>query len=528
MKSIKKKVLPPKEPSAQSGKSEQETTISQTDQIAVLGNSPLKIKGKHAVNPFPVVAIGASAGGLEAVTELLQNLSPTTGMAFIYVQHLSPDHKSLLPEILSKLTPMKVQEIDDMEKIQPDNLYVIPYNKEIEVIDGHIQLLPRKKIKSSNLSIDVLFSSLAETHKENVVGIVLSGSAHDGTRGLKEIKQAGGITFAQDDSAKFSSMPQSAIAEGVVDFVMSPKEVALELNWMSEHPLVRRPAVKHIPENEIENNNPDLRTILQLIRKRKGVDFSHYKMNTIKRRMLRRMLVHKIKTIKQYAGFLEQNEKEVDLLYQDLLINVSDFFRDTEAFALLKSDVLPKLLKNKAPEEPLRIWVAACATGEEVYSIAILLFEIQGSKGINFPFQIFASDLSAEALNVARNGEYSPQQLKNVSPKRLQQFFTKSKDHYRISKYLRDICVFAQHNILIDPPFSRMDFISCRNFLIYLDTSAQKKALSTFHYALNESGCLMLGKSETIGNSTALFTPLNKKYKVYTRKKNSGVQSNGS
>ncbi|MBK6998350.1 MAG: PAS domain-containing protein [Lewinellaceae bacterium] len=490
----------------------------------VQDKSPLLVIGKESVHPFPVVAIGASAGGLEAVTELLKNLSPTTGMAFIYVQHLSPDHKSMLPEILSKLTTMKVQEIDDMEKMRPDNVYVIPFNKEIEVMDGHIQLLPRPKNKSSNLSIDVLFSSLAETHKENVIGIVLSGSASDGTRGLKEIKQAGGITFAQDDSAKFSSMPQSAIAEGVVDFVLSPKEIAAELGWMSEHPLVSRPVVKRTPEDEIDNNNPDLRDILQLIHKSKRVDFSHYKMNTIKRRMLRRMLVHKIKTIKQYAEFLEQKESEVDLLYQDLLINVSDFFRDTEAFALLKTTVLPKLLKNKVPGEPLRIWVAACATGEEAYSIAILLFELQGSKGANFPFQIFASDLSAEALNIARAGEYSANQLKNVSPKRLQQFFTKTKDQYRISKYLRDICVFAEHNILSDPPFSRMDFISCRNFLIYLDTSAQKKAIATFHYALNDTGCLMLGKSETIGTSTALFTTINKKYKVYTRKKNSGVQ----
>ncbi len=502
------------------------------------GTPRLPKKSKNSLNPFPVVAIGASAGGLEAITELLKNLSPTTGMAFIYVQHLSPDHKSLLPEILSKLTPMKVQEIDDMEKMEPDNVYVIPHNKEIEVVDGHIQLLPRIKTKSSNLSIDILFSSLAETHKENVIGVVLSGSASDGTRGLKEIKLAGGITFAQDESAKFNSMPKSAIAEGVVDFVLSPKEIAEELAWMSQHPVAKRPAAKpapdaemeernadprRTPEDEIENSDPDLKNILKLVFKRKRVDFSHYKMSTIKRRILRRMLMHKIKSIKQYAEYLEQTEGEVDLLYQDLLINVSDFFRDTEAFAHLKSAVLPKLLKNSDASKPLRIWVAACATGEEVYSIAILLFELQGSKGINLPFQIFASDLSAEALNIARNGEYSAQQVKNISPRRLQQFFTKSNDHYRISKYLRDMCVFAQHNILSDPPFSRMDLISCRNFLIYLGTSAQKKALTTFHYALNESGYLMLGKSETIGNSTALFTILNKKHKVYTRKKNSGV-----
>ncbi len=470
-------------------------------------------------HPFTVVAIGASAGGLEAITQLLQNLSPTTGMAFIYVQHLSPDHKSMLTPILSKVTSMKVQDIDDMEKIEPNNVYIIPYDKEIEVIDGHIQLLPRPSNKKSNLSIDVLFSSLAETHKENVIGIVLSGSAHDGTRGLREIKLAGGMTFAQDDSAKFTSMPHSAIAEGVVDFVLSPKDIAKELMLLSKHPLMKQDALKPAFEDEIENSDPDLKSIIQLIHQVKSVDFSHYKMNTIKRRMLRRMLIHKIKTIKEYAELLVADNKETDLLYQDLLINVTDFFRDSDAFLNLKNIVLPRLIKSKAAGETLRIWVAACATGEEVYSIAMLLFELQENNAFKMPFQIFASDLSVEAINEARIGEYSVQQLKNVSPKHLQQFFTKSKDKYRIVKTLRDVCVFAQHNILSDPPFSRIDFISCRNMLIYLDTSAQKKVISTFHYALNDNGCLMLGKSETIGSSTQLFTPLSKKYKIYARKK---------
>ncbi|MCL4481981.1 MAG: ATP-binding protein [Bacteroidetes bacterium] len=483
---------------------------------------PLTADRKEA-NSFTVVAIGASAGGLEAVTQLLENLSPTTGMAYIYVQHLSPDHKSLLSSILSNVTEMVVQEIDDMEKMEPNNVYVIPSNKEIEVTDGHIKLIPRAKDKTSNLSIDILFSSLADACKENVIGIVLSGSASDGTRGLKEIKEAGGITFAQDDTAKFTSMPHSAISEGVVDFVLSPKEIAMELNWISKHPLIRRFAVKNTPEDDIENSDPDLKDILQLLLKKKNIDFSHYKMNTIKRRMLRRMLIHKIKTIKQYADLLGKTNDEVDLLFQDLLINVTGFFRDADAFLLLKKSVLPRLLKSKAPNETLRIWVAACATGEEVYSIAMSLLELQENKTYKTPFQIFASDLSAMAINEARIGEYSIQQLKNVSPKRLQQFFTKSKDKYRITKALRDVCVFAQHNILRDPPFSRMDFISCRNLLIYLDNAAQKKTISTFHYALNEGGYLMLGKSETVGTSEDLFTPLNKKFKIFSRKKNSGV-----
>ena len=474
---------------------------------------------KETLEPFTVVAIGASAGGLEAITQLLKNLSPTTGMAYIYVQHLSPDHKSMLTPILSKVTSMKVQDIDDMEKMVPNNVYVIPYDKEIEVTDGHIQLLPRPSNKKSNLSIDVLFSSLAETHKENVIGIVLSGSAHDGTRGLREIKLAGGMTFAQDDSAKFTSMPHSAIAEGVVDFVLSPKDIAMELMLMSKHPLMKQNGLKPALEDEIDNSDPDLKSIIQLIHKVKSVDFSHYKMNTIKRRMLRRMLIHKIKTIKEYAELLEEDNKETDLLYNDLLINVTDFFRDSDAFLNLKNIILPRLIKSKAAGETLRIWVAACATGEEVYSIGMLLFELEENKALKIPFQIFASDLSVEAINEARIGEYTVQQLKNVSPKYLQQFFTKTKDKYRIVKALRDVCVFAQHNILSDPPFSRIDFISCRNLLIYLDISAQKKAISTFHYALNDNGCLMLGKSETIGTSTQFFTLLSKKYKIYARKK---------
>ena len=478
---------------------------------------------KATRHPFPVVAIGASAGGLEAVTQLLKNLAPDTGMAFIYVQHLSPDHKSLLTPILSKVTKMKVQDIDDMEKIEPNNVYIIPYNKEIEVIDGHIQLLPRPVNKSSNLSIDVLFSSLAETHGENVVGIVLSGSANDGTRGLKEIKLAGGITFAQDDSAKFNSMPTSAIAEGVVDFILPPKEIALQLARMSKHPLANPQAIKAAPEDKIDNTDPDLKSVLQYIHKTKRVDFSHYKMNTIKRRMLRRMLIHKIDSIRDYSKLLTEKKEETDLLFQDILINVTDFFRDPEAFEALKTKVLPKLLADKAPGGTLRIWVAACATGEEVFSIGMLLFELQEKKPTPIPFQIFASDLSIEAISNARTAEYTLNQLKNISPKRLQRFFIKAKDKYIISRALRDVCIFAQHNILGDPPFSRMDLISCRNFMIYLDHAAQKKALATFHYALKEGGALMLGKSETIGTSTDLFTPLDKKYRIYARKKNSGL-----
>ena len=487
-----------------------------------------KSAAKTAVkeNSFPVVAIGASAGGLEAMMELLSNLPPDTGMAFIYVQHLSPDHKSMLTEILSKKTKMKVQEIDDMDKILPDNVFVIPSDKGIEVTDGHIKLIPRSG-GGAAISIDILFSSLAEAQKERVIGIILSGSASDGTEGMKVIKQQGGLTFAQDDSAKFTSMPHAAIAAGTVDFILSPKEIALELARLSKHPFLTPPSggrgagVKSGEEDLIDNQNPDLKIIFNQLHKATGVDFSVYKMNTIKRRIIRRMLLNKITNLKEYAKLLTQKNEEIDILYQDLLINVTSFFRDTDTHQYLKENLLPILLKRKKRGESLRIWVPACATGEEAYSIAMMLLEIQESKTTITPIQIFATDLSEKAIIKARIGIYTKQDLETVSPKRIQRFFNKADGGFRVNKAVRDLCVFAPHNILRDPPFSRLDFISCCNLFIYFDTAAQKKAVNTFHYALNNDGFLMLGKSENISQSTHLFTNSNKKYKIFSRKINS-------
>lgn len=484
--------------------------------------TPAKKDAKE--NSFPVVAIGASAGGLEAMMELLTHLPSETGMAFIYVQHLSPDHKSMLTEILSKKTQMKVQEIDDMDKMQPDNLFIIPYNKGIEVTDGHIKLIPRSE-SSTAISIDILFSSLAQAQKERVIGIILSGSGSDGTLGIKDIKHEGGLTFAQDDTAKFTSMPHAAIAAGVIDYTLSPKEIALELGRLSKHPLIKTMGVKNGKEDLIDNGDPDLKIILNQLHKATGVDFSTYKMNTIKRRITRRMLLYKIKSLKEYAKLLMQKNEEIDILYQDLLINVTSFFRDTESHQYLKETLFPKLLKRKKKGESLRIWVPACATGEEAYSIAMMLLEIQGSQISSIPVQIFATDLSEQAINKARTGVYSKQDLETVSPKRIQRFFTKNNGSFRIDKTVRDMCVFAQHNILRDPPFSRLDFISCCNLFIYFDTAAQKKAVTTFHFALNDDGFLMLGKLENISHSANLFTSLNKKLKIFSRKLNSGIRT---
>jgi len=483
------------------------------------GNRKKKSSLKKVKTDFPIVAIGASSGGLEAVTELLKNLRADTGMAFIFIQHLSPDYKSILVSLLAKSTKMKVQEIEEMEKMEPNNLYVIPYNKGIEVTDGHIQLIPRKN-STLNLSIDVLFTSLAETHHENAIGIILSGNASDGTMGLKAIKREGGITFAQDNSAKYGSMPESAINEGVADFILSPREIALELGRMSKQPFKGDEKAKG--GMEIDDNDPDLKIIIGLLHKTKGVDFSHYKMGTIKRRIQRRMFLRKIKTLKQYAKMLGAKRSEVEVLYNDLLINVTDFFRDIEAFGYLKTTLFPKLLKRKGRSDPLRIWVAGCSTGQEAYSFAMLLVEMMGSKFSANRVQIFATDLSEQAIKKARTGEYSKYEVKEVSPHRLERFFVKINGNYRIDKSVRDMCVFAPHNLLSDAPFSRIDVISCCNMLIYIDSAMQKRVLATFHYALNDGGVLMLGKSEDI-SSSPLFSQINNKHKIYLRKKGVGA-----
>ena len=480
-----------------------------------------KIKNKFS----PIVAIGASAGGIESVTALIKNLPADTGMAFIYIQHLSPDYKSALPIILSKVTQMEVLEAKNKMQINPDTVYVIPAGKEAKVIDNEIKLIPRKKNRLPFLPIDTFFSSLAEQHKEKVIGIVLSGSATDGTNGLKAIKQERGLTFAQDDSAIFTSMPRSAITAGVVDFVLSPKEIAHKLVNLSKFGYLKHKIFGKGKEDEIDNENGYLKRIIRLLHSGVGVDFMHYKMNTIKRRILRRMVLNKKKSLKAYSLYIAKNSEELNNLYNDLLINVTSFFRDTDVHLYLKITLFPKLLKSKPSGEALRIWVAACSTGEEAYSMAMTLLELQGSRPTNKSVQIFATDLSEDAIRRARIGEYSSHELNTISPERLKRFFTKIDGSCRISKAVRDICIFAPHNILSDPPFSHIDFITCRNLLIYLEAPAQKKVISMFHYALNDGGYMMLGESETIGTLGNLFAHINRKFKIYSRKKNIGIRT---
>ncbi|MDN5284522.1 MAG: chemotaxis protein CheR [Mucilaginibacter sp.] len=475
---------------------------------------------KEIISPlqFPVVGIGASAGGLDAVKAFLKALPAKSGMAYVFVQHLSPEHESILPEILQKITPFPVQQITDNIHLEQDHLYIIPENKVVTTTDGILQLSPLDKKNKKGNTIDLFFSSLGIVHQSYAIGIVLSGALSDGTLGLQVIKSYGGLTFAQDEgSAAFSSMPKSAVNAGVVDFVLPPEKIAQHLIAIN-HPFHADYTSSEITDTIPEQDNEVFKQILTVLRVRRGVDFTYYKQSTLKRRIVRRMALNKADKPVDYLGFLRENKSEQDALYNDMLISVTNFFRDTQSFEMLCDTILPALLSKKTDKKSLRIWIAGCATGEEAYSMAMCLQEHLGDKAAAMKIQIFATDISETAITKARTGIYRQTELEGVSLSRLQQFFIKQDGAYQVSKVIRDMCVFAHHNLLKDPPFSKIDLVSCRNVMIYLEPVLQKKALTTFHYALNEGGYLMLGKSETIGNSTDIFTAYNSKEKIYIRK----------
>ena len=374
------------------------------------------------------------------------------------------------------------------------------------------------------LPIDRFFTSLAKKYKDKVIGVILSGNATDGTQGLKAIKKAGGLTFAQDATAKYNSMPASAIQEGAADHILPPAGIAAAIVNLGRTGPAAQPAVAK-KKQDPGGTEKDLERILAVVRKRTGVDFSHYKISTVKRRLYHRMLQCRSKTIREYIKLLEDKKSaEAEHLYQDFLIHVTGFFRDVEVFRYLKNVFLPELIRNAEPHKFLRIWVPACSTGEEAYSIAMLVTEILDRSPARIPVQIFATDISAEAIRTARIGEYSKSDLKNVGKKRIDRFFVKVNDRYRVARELREMCVFAPHNLLSDPPFSRIDLVSCRNLLIYFDPAAQKKAVTALHQALRPGGFLLLGRSESIGASGAFFTRVNNRYNIYTRNKTSGAQ----
>ena len=466
---------------------------------------------RQVVAPFPVVGIGASAGGIEAVKQMLHALPVNTGMAFALVQHLDPSHASMLTEILSRATTMPVSEVRDQEAVEPNHVYVIPPGTNMVISQGILRLVPREERPGQPRAVDHFLRSLAEDQGHKAIGVILSGTATDGTLGLEAIKAEGGITFAQDDTAQHNSMPRSAIAAGCVDFVLPPDEIAQEIARIARHPYVA-------PAAEADVAEPTLGRVLEQLRFTTGVDFSNYKRNTLHRRITRRVVLHKMEDLGAYVRFLQSNPAEVEALYQDVLISVTSFFRNPEAFEALKGNVFPRLTQGRSRHEPVRIWVLGCSTGEEAYSIAITFAEFAEASGRQIPLQLFATDLNGVGIEKARAGIYSKTITQDVSPERLRRFFVEVDGHSRISRSIRDLCIFARHNVLSEPPFSRIDLISCRNVLIYLEPSLQQRVLATLHYALNPRGFLWLGGSETIGAYRDLFEMEDTRQKVYVRK----------
>ena len=469
---------------------------------------------RPAVAPFPIVGIGASAGGLDAFTEVLRALPTDTGMAFVVVQHLDPTHSSLLTEILSRSTVMPVTAVADQMVVEPNHVYVIPPGVTMGITRGTLQLTPRSDTRGQHRPIDHFLRALAEDVGHRAIGVILSGSATDGTLGLEAIKSEGGITFAQDESAQHSSMPSSAVAAGCVDFVLPPRGIAEEIARISRHPYVTRGAeeILNSPGSE-----PSLSRVLDQLRVTTGVDFSSYKRNTLLRRITRRAVLHKLDGLRDYARLLHGDPAETEALYQDVLISVTSFFRNPEAFEVLKSKVFPRLVRDRSRHDPVRVWCIGCSTGEEAYSIAIAFSEFSEANRLQIPLQIFATDLNGSSIEKARAGLYQRNIAQDVSPERLRRFFFETDGTYRISKAIRDTTVFARHNVLTEPPFSRIDLISCRNLLIYLELSLQQKAMGMTHYALKPHGVLWLGASETVGSYRDLFDAEDGKYKMYVK-----------
>ncbi len=468
-------------------------------------------------NLFPVVGIGASTGGLEAFKKLIIAIPKNSGMAYILVQHLHPEHQSALSAILQRVTNLPVIEISDNVHVEPNNIYVIPTGKILVATDGILKLSPRSSNGKLNLPIDIFFSSLAEVHQTHAIGMVLSGNGADGTAGLKEIKAHGGLTIAQEPgTATYPGMPQHAIDANVVDYILFLEKIPAKLIELQQSFTLIAGGNNDIEKDKAIENV--FRQIYDVIRIRSGIDFSFYKQTTVRRRIIRRMDLLGLKTIIEYLDYLRDRKPEQNILFKDLLIPVTSFFRDPDAFATLREKVLPDIIKNKSIANPLRIWLAGCSTGQEAYSLAICCKEFLAEHGSTIKVQIFATDLSDMAIKKARKGLYSKEEVAGISETRLQHFFNKTDGHYQVKKTVRDICIFAVHNFFKDPPFAKMDLISCRNVLIYLEPLPQKKLLTTFHYALNDKGILWSGDSETAGNTSEFFIPAAGNDKFYGKK----------
>jgi two-component system CheB/CheR fusion protein len=440
-------------------------------------------------------------------------------MAFIFVQHLAPDHRSVLVDLLAKKTSMPVVEATQGLRVDPNHFYVIPPNVTLSVAGGCLELKPRNDVLGIPMPIDDLLFSLAEEHGNNAIGVLLSGTATDGALGLHAIKSEGGITLVQDeDTAQYSSMPQSAVKLGCVDFILSPPEIARELTRISKHPLLTTQVFAGV--DQLDFDEASMERIFHMLHDICNLDFMYYKRGTIKRRLARRMAVQNLSNIADYIEYLDANPDEVRLLCQDFLIHITSFFRDVEAFDNLVKEVLPLLVAPDSYSSPLRIWVPACSTGEEVYSLAICCLEYLEHHKIRKQIQIFGTDVSEDALHRARAGVYLENIVRHVSPERLKKFFVKSGENYKVSKAVRDLCIFARHNVTSDPPFSKLDLISCRNLLIYLAPLLQKRVIALFHYALKNDKILILGTAENISGQTDVFTSVDKgKAKFYIKKR---------
>ena len=479
--------------------------------------SPAKAKSlfSDARPSFPVVGIGASAGGLEAFTQLLSCLPPDSGMAFVLIQHLDPQHDSLLTQALSRATAMKVLQIEDGMPVERNHVYVIPPNADAAILHGVLTLIPRNSDpRRLHLPVDFFFRALAADVGSQAIGVVLSGTASDGTAGLKAIKAEDGIALVQEpSSARFSGMPQSAVDAGVADATLTPALLADELMRLARHPyvsgLARQPAVHASDET--------LKKIFVLVRNVVGVDYSEYKPATLERRLGRRMALRRVGTYEEYLKLLLEEPEEARLLYEDVLIHVTSFFRDPDVFEQIKRTVFPGILAQKADGAPIRLWIAGCATGEEVYSLAIALLEFLGAAERSRPIQIFGTDISEKAIEVTRSGVYPDAALRDLSDERRRRFFTKVDRGYRIAKVVRELCVFVRHDLARDPPFSKLDLVSCRNVLIYFGAALQKRIIATFHYCLNHPGFLLLGRTENISGFSQFFTKTDRSGKTFAR-----------
>lgn len=469
-------------------------------------------------NTFPIIGIGASAGGLAAFEAFFSGIPAGANphCAFVLIQHLSPDHKSILCEIIGRYTTMKVFEVEDGMVVQPNCVYIIPPNHNMALINGILQLFDLSKSASSRMPIDFFFRSLAQDQRHNAIGIILSGTGSDGTQGIIAIKDEGGMVMVQTlSSTEYDGMPSSALATGLVDYELSPKEMASQLMYYIAHMIDTLSPTS--PTARISRDENSLKKIFILLRAQTGHDFSQYKPSTIHRRIDRRMSIQHIEDRDVYIKYLQKTPLEVQELFRDLLIGVTNFFRDPDAFKILEEKIIPKLFEGKAPGSTIRLWSCGCSSGEEAYSLAILLQERMDILKQPFVIQIFATDIDARAITIARSGLYMSNMVTNISPERLMRFFAIESDGatYRIRKNIRDMIIFSEQDVIKDPPFSKLDLISCRNLLIYMGSELQKRIIPLFHYALNPGGILFLGTSEGIGEFNYLFEEIDRKLKIY-------------